>query len=60
MNEERVMEIFMAIFLILMAIAFCVAAVSGELGSDKSGKEHRSKIIVPFRIDKHNHVLLRF
>ena len=60
MNEERVMEIFMAIFLILMAIAFCVAAVSGELGSDKSGKEHRSKIIVPFRIDKHNHVLLPF
>ena len=50
----------MAIFFILIAIAFCVAAISGELGNDKSDKENRSKIIIPFRIDKHNHVLLPF
>lgn len=58
MNEERVIEIFMAIFFILIAIAVCIAAVSGELGNYKSDKENRSKIIIPFRIDKHNHVLL--
>ena len=57
MNEERVIEIFMAIFFILIAIAFCVAALCGKLGSDKPNKENRSKIIIPFQIDKHNHVL---
>ena len=57
MNEERVIEIFMAIFFILIAIAFCVAALSGKLSSDKPNEENRSKIIVPFQIDKHNHVL---
>lgn len=57
MNEERVIEIFMAIFFILIAIAFCVAALGGKLGSDKPNKENRSKIIIPFQIDKHNHVL---
>lgn len=57
MSEERVMEIFMAIFFILITIAFCVAAVSGKCNSDKPNKENRSKIIVPFQIDKHNHVL---
>ena len=60
MNEEKVMEIFMAIFLILITIAFCVVAISGELSSDKSGKENRSKIIVPFQIDKHNRLLFPF
>ena len=60
MNEERVMEIFMAIFLILIMAAFCVAAVSGEFDSDKSDKEKRSKIIIPIQINKHNHVLFPF
>ena len=57
MNEERVMEIFMAIFLILIMAAFCVAVFSGKCNSDKPNKENRSKIIIPFQIDKHNHVL---
>lgn len=58
MSEERVMEIFMAIFFILIAIAVCIAAISGELGSGKSDKEHRSKIIVPIQIDKNTHLFI--
>lgn len=37
--------------------AFCIAVFSGKSNSDKPNKENRSKIIVPFQIDKHNHVL---
>ena len=58
MSEEKVMKIFMAIFFILIAIAFCVAALSGKLGSGKSDKENRSKIIVPFQIDKNTHIFI--
>ena len=58
MSKERVMEIFMAIFFILIAIAFCVAALSGKLSSDKPNKENRSKIIVPFQIDKNTHIFI--
>ena len=48
----------MAIFFILIAIAFCVAALSGKLSSDKPNKENRSKIIVPFQIDKNTHIFI--
>ena len=58
MNKERVIEIFMAIFFILITIAFCVAALSGKLSSDKPNKENRSKIIVPFQIDKNTHIFI--
>lgn len=58
MNEEKVIEIFMAIFFILIAIAFCVAALSGKLSSDKPNEENRSKIIIPFQIDKNTHIFI--
>lgn len=58
MSKERVMEIFMAIFFILIAIAVCVAALSGECDSDKPKKEKRSKIIVPIQIDKNTHLFI--
>lgn len=52
------MEIFMAIFFILIAIAVCIAALSGELGCDKSDKENRSKIIVPIQVNKNTHLFI--
>lgn len=58
MSEERVMEIFMAIFFILIAIAVCIAALSGEHDSDKPKKEKRNKIIVPIQVDKNTHLFI--
>jgi len=58
MNEEKVMEIFMVIFLILIMTAFCVAIFSGECDSDKPNEEKRNKIIVPIQMDKHNHTFI--
>lgn len=34
-DEEKVMEIFKAIFIMLIMTAFCVAVISGECDSDK-------------------------
>lgn len=58
MNEEKVMEIFMAIFLILIMTAFCVAIFSGECDSGKPNEEKRNRIIVPIQLDKHNHMFI--
>ena len=58
MNEEKVMEIFMAIFIILMMTAFCVAIISGECDSNKPNEEKRNRIIVPIQLDKHNHMFI--
>lgn len=60
MNEERVMEIFMAIFIILMMTAFCVAIISGECDSDKPNEEKRDRIMFPIQLDKHNHMFIFF
>lgn len=60
MNEERVMEIFMVIFIILTMTAFCVAIISGECDSDKSNEEKRDRIIIPIQLDKHNHMFISF
>ena len=58
MDEEKVMEIFMAIFMILMMTAFCVAVISGECDSDKSNEEKRGKVIVPIQLDKNNYTFI--
>ena len=58
MNEEKVREIFMAIFLILIMTAFCVAIFSGECDSDRHNEEKRNRIIVPIQLDKHNHMFI--
>lgn len=58
MNEEKVREIFIAIFMILMMVAFCVAIISGECDSDKTNEEKRNRIIVPIQLDKHNHMFI--
>ena len=60
MNEEKVAEIFMAIFIILMMTAFWVAIISGECDSDKSNEEKRDRIIIPIQLDKHNHMIIFF
>ena len=60
MNEERVREIFIAIFFILIMTAFCVAIISGECDSDKTNEEKRNRIIVPIQLDKHNHMFISF
>ena len=60
MNEEKVMEIFMAIFIILMMTAFCVAIISGECDSNKPNEEKRNRIIVPIQLDKNNHMFISF
>ena len=60
MDEEKVTEIFMAIFMILMMTAFCVAIISGECDSDKSNEEKRDRIIIPIQLDKHNHMFISF
>ena len=52
------MEIFMAIFLILIMTAFCVAVISGECDSDKPNKEKRNRIIFPIQLDKHNRMFI--
>lgn len=57
MSEEKVMEIFMAIFLILIMTAFCVAVISGERNSDKPN-EKRGKIIVPIPLNKNNYTFI--
>lgn len=57
MSEEKVMEIFMAIFLILIMTAFCVAVISGKCDSDKPN-EKRGKIMFPIQLDKHNHMFI--
>ena len=57
-DEEKVMEIFMAIFIILIMTAFCVAVISGECDSDKSKEEKRSKVIVPIKLDKNNYTFI--
>lgn len=58
MSEEKAMEIFMAIFLILIMTAFCVAVISGECDSDKPDKEKRNRIMFPIQLDKHNHMFI--
>ena len=58
MNEEKIAEIFMAIFLILIMTAFCVAIFSGECDSDRHNEEKRNRIIVPIQLDKHNHMFI--
>lgn len=58
MDEEKVMEIFMAIFIILMMTAFCVAIISGECDSDKSNEEKRNRIIVPIQLPKNNYTFI--
>ena len=58
MDEEKVMEIFMAIFIILMMTALCVAIISGECDSDKPNEGNRNRIIVPIQLDKHNHMFI--
>ena len=58
MDEEKVMEIFMAIFLILIMTAFCVAIISGECDSDKPNKEKRNKVIVPIQLPKNNYTFI--
>jgi hypothetical protein len=59
MDEEKVAKIFMAIFLILIMIAFCyVAIISGECDSDKPNEEKRGKVIVPIQLDKNNHMFI--
>ena len=58
MDEEKVREIFIAIFMILMMVAFCVAIISGECDSNKSNEEKRDRIIIPIQLDKHNHMFI--
>lgn len=58
MDEEKVREIFIAIFMILMMTAFCVAIISGECDSDKHNEGRRNKVIVPIQLDKHNHMFI--
>ena len=58
MDEEKVREIFIAIFLILIMTAFCVAVISGECDSDKPNEEKRDRIIIPIQLDKHNHMFI--
>ena len=60
MNEEKVAEIFIAIFMILMMTAFCIAIFSGECDSDKPNEEKRDRIIIPIQLDKHNHMFISF
>lgn len=57
-DEEKVMEIFMAIFIILIMTAFCVAVISGECDSDNPKEEKRSKVIVPIKLDKNNYTFI--
>lgn len=57
-DEEKVMEIFMAIFLILIMTAFCVAIISGECDSDKPKEEKRNRVLVPIQLDKHNQMFI--
>lgn len=57
-DEEKVMEIFMAIFIILIMTAFCVAVISGECDSDKPKEEKRGKVIVPIQLDKNNYTFI--
>lgn len=57
-DEEKVMEIFMAIFLILIMTAFCVAVISGECDSDKPNEEKRNRVLVPIQLDKHNQMFI--
>lgn len=58
MNEEKVMEIFMTIFIILIMTAFCVAVISGECDSDKPNEEKRNEIIIPIQLDKNNYTFI--
>lgn len=58
MDEEKVREIFMAIFLILIMTAFCVAIISSECDSDKPNEEKRDKVIVPIQLDKNNYTFI--
>lgn len=58
MDEEKVMEIFMAIFFILIMTAFCVAVISGECDSDKPNEEKRGKVIVPIQLPKNNYTFI--
>lgn len=58
MDEEKVMEIFMAIFIILIMTAFCVAIISGECDSDKPNEEKRNRVLVPIQLDKHNQMFI--
>ena len=58
MDEENVREIFIAIFMILMMTAFCVAIFCGECDSDKHNEGRRNKVIVPIQLDKHNHMFI--
>ena len=58
MNEEKVMEIFMAIFLILMMAAFCVAVITAECDADKPNKENRNKVIIPIQVNKNTHLFI--
>lgn len=57
-DEEKVMEIFMAIFLILIMTAFCVAVISGECDSDKPNEEKSNRVLVPIQLDKHNQMFI--
>lgn len=58
MDEEKVMEIFMAIFIILIMTAFCVAVISGECDSYKPNEEKRNRVLVPIQLDKHNQMFI--
>lgn len=58
MDEEKVREIFIAIFFILIMTAFCVAIISGECDSDKSNEEKRDRIIVPIQLPKNNYTFI--
>ena len=58
MDEEKVTEIFMAIFMIVMMTALCVAIISGECDSDKPNEEKRNRIIVPIQLPKNNYTFI--
>lgn len=60
MDEEKVMEIFMAIIIILSMTAFCVAVISGECCNDKHKEENRDNVIVPIQLDKNNYMFISF
>lgn len=63
MDEEKVMEIFMAIFIVLVMTAFCVAVISGECCNDKpkeENRENRDNVIVPIKLDKNNYMFISF
>ena len=58
MDEEKVREIFIAIFFILIMTAFCVAIISGECDSDRHNEEKRNRVIVPIQLPKNNYTFI--